>query len=64
MKRTWKVTRQARPLTDGEARWQQAYQLLLMWSQNEPPSTEKEANDERRGLRQGVHTAPGATTEP
>jgi hypothetical protein len=33
MKRQWQIRRQFQPTADAARRWDQAYQLLLQWSQ-------------------------------
>jgi hypothetical protein len=39
MKRQWHICRTTVETTNGEQRWDQAYQLLLRWAQAEPPAT-------------------------
>src|SRR5919199_4824341 len=36
MKRRWRICRQLIPQANGQQRWNQAYQLLLRWSQQQP----------------------------
>lgn len=57
MKRSWTVRRTVQPLSNGEQRWDRAYQLLLRWAQNaeierathaaEPADPMQEVSDER-----------------
>lgn len=45
MNHAWKTRRTLVPQTDGQRRWDQAYQLLLQWTQTSisppPPITEE-----------------------
>jgi hypothetical protein len=40
MKHPWRLHRQTQPRSNGQQRWDRAYQLLLHWTEeNEPPSS-------------------------
>jgi hypothetical protein len=65
MQRQWTIHRQVIPAREGRRRWDQAYQLLLQWTQ---PSQEEssssglltqEDNDESRLVRARLHPAAG-----
>ena len=64
--RTWTVRRQPSPRRDGERRWDQAYQLLVRWTEQPdlpwPAPIAEEVPDARGGVRAGVDhpSSPGA----
>lgn len=57
MQREWQVARRLIPRTDGERRWDHAYQHLLRWATSATP---QEADDARRTFRPGLDEPPGA----
>lgn len=70
MKRKWEVRRNLVQRTDGQRRWDIAYQRLLQWTQataagpdqGTTPITTQEVNDESRHVCPCFDRAP--TTEP
>ena len=70
MKRKWEVRRSLDQRTDGQRRWDIAYQRLLQWTQavaagpdqGPAPITTQEVNDESRHLCPCLDPTP--TTEP
>jgi len=62
MTRTWTVGRQPSPRRDAERRWDQAYQLLVRWTEPGdlpwPAPIAEEVPDARGGLCAGVDHSP------
>ena len=67
MKRRWRVRREAVERPDGQGRWEQAYQAILLWSlENEqeahaPGANGKEKYHESGGIRSGFDLSAGQT---
>jgi hypothetical protein len=68
MKRRWRVRREAVERPDGQGRWDQAYQAILLWSleshQEEacaPGANGKEEYHEGGGIRSGLDLQAGQT---
>ena len=69
MKRQWTIRRQLVESPDAARRWDRAYQCLLRWEltsdQDGPRESERfspyrqEDEHAQRGLRAGIHQAPG-----
>lgn len=67
MKRQWKIQRKFVHSPDGERRWDQAYQLLLAWSQattehraaTNVEEEEETIGDEDSGVCSGIQPTPG-----
>lgn len=60
--RQWTIHRQVIPARDGRRRWDQAYQLLLQWtqpSQEESGLLTQEDSHESRLVRARLHPAAG-----
>src|SRR2546423_3538253 len=61
MRRTWQVRRTTSEQPDGQARWDQAYQLLLRWRlAAEPPEAKEGAMDASSVVCAGVDRAAAA----
>src|SRR5712691_9700770 len=66
MKRQWSIRRELKPVSDGQRRWDQAYQYLLRWallseSAQIPSSIQtQEVYDEHCDVCTRVDPAPGA----
>jgi hypothetical protein len=66
MRREWRVRRTTIERTDGQRRWDCAYQCLLKWSgqtasrlgEHSPQLTQQEATDESRDLCSRLDIAP------
>lgn len=71
MKRQWHVRRHLREASDGRARWDQAYQLLLRWGDAQERREAiaaaelraQEVTDALRDLRPSLHPTPGPESE-
>ena len=65
MKHAWKTRRTLLPQADGQRRWDQAYQLLLQWTQASvppPPQTTEEVAHVSSDLCAGLD--PKASADP
>src|SRR5512132_4656166 len=60
MRRTWQVRRETSEQPDGQARWDQAYQLLLRWAATLPAADQEGASDAGSVLCARVHRAAAA----
>jgi hypothetical protein len=73
MKHRWEVRRQLNPASDGQRRWDRAYQLLLQWTTStsgEPANkatagscSRQEEHHENCSLPAGFDSAPGPGSE-
>jgi hypothetical protein len=72
MKRRFRASRRLQPHSDGQRRWDHAYQLLLQWADNgalpeahrlRPPLLAKEATDAGCDLCTRLHATPGADAD-
>ena len=72
MRQQWIVQRTVRAESDGQRRWDRAYQHLLAWANPEPrnehntipcPPPDQEKNHESSNIRPSVHPAPGTDTD-
>lgn len=71
MKRQWQIRRTLLASTEGQRRWDRAYQQVLSWTSPDPPSRlaaasseqEAEGDDARSDLCPGVNAATGADAD-
>jgi len=66
MKRPWQVNRTLIARSDGQRRWDYAYQFLLRWAmeQDTDPSTQQEPRHEHRPLCPGLDPRPTTNPDP